>query len=248
MDAKAALRAVTIIFAVLVCAAAVVVIVLTLPTIKSDALAAGPDLPSVIIDPGHGGVDGGAVGVDGAVEKNINLSIALKLRSFFLASGYQVIMTREDDRSIHDQGSDTIRKQKSSDLHNRLDIIKAHPKALFISIHQNIFQDSRYSGAQVFYSPGVASSKTLAETIQGSIRSLLQPDNSRVVKKATDDLFLLYYAKSPAIMVECGFLSNGTECRLLQDDAYQNKMAFAIYTGTLSYYVQTDKSGENHEQ
>lgn len=191
---------------------------------------------AVIIDAGHGGVDGGAVGVDGVVEKGINLAISLKLKALFTASGYQVIMTREDDRSIHDEGSETIRRKKTTDIHNRFKIMEENPKALFLSIHQNKFGQSQYSGTQVFYSANNEISKVLAQSIQESVKAQLQPQNDRAIKPAGDNLYLLYHAKSPAVLVECGFLSNPTEAGLLQSDAYQNKMAFAIYCGVLGLY------------
>lgn len=191
---------------------------------------------TVIIDPGHGGVDGGAVGAGGVVEKYINLSISLKLRDFFQAAGFKVIMTRSDDRSIHDEGSDTIRSKKTSDLHNRFDIIEQNPDAVFLSIHQNIFSDSKYHGTQVFFSPNGPVSEQLADNIQKTIRETLQPDNDRETKPAGKNLFLLYNAKTPAVLVECGFLSNIKEETLLQDDAYQTKMAFEIFCGTLAFY------------
>lgn len=197
---------------------------------------------TVIIDPGHGGVDGGAVGPGGVVEKNINLSISLKLRDFFQAAGFRVIMTRGDDRSIHDEGSDTIRSKKSSDLHNRFDIIQQNPNALFLSIHQNIFSDSQYHGTQVFYSPNDEASKRLADELQNTIRMSLQKDNERETKPAGKNLFLLYYAKTPAVLVECGFLSNRQEEALLQDDTYQTNMAFEIFCGTLAFYSDEGNS------
>lgn len=203
------------------------------------AQTADSQAPTVIIDPGHGGVDGGAVGVGGVVEKNINLAISLKLRSFFTACGYSVLMTREDDRSIYDPGSDTIRQKKVTDLHNRLAIIEKNPKAVFVSIHQNKFPSSQLSGTQIFYSPNNDRSKLLASLLQKDICSLLQPENKREITQAGKNLFLLYYAKTPCVMVECGFLSNQREATLLQQDAYQNKMAFAIFYGTLHYYAQT---------
>lgn len=191
---------------------------------------------TVIIDPGHGGEDGGAVGTDGTIEKGINLSISLKLRSFFKMAGYSVIMTRSDDRAIYDKGCTTLREKKSSDLHNRFHIISGHPNAAFLSIHQNIYTDSYYSGTQVFYSPNNPSSKTLAETIQQYVKSSIQPQNDRLVKPAGDNLYLLYNAKSVAVMVECGFLSNNSECKQLEDNDYQDKVAFSIFCGTLQYY------------
>lgn len=191
---------------------------------------------TVIIDPGHGGVDGGAVGAGGVIEKGINLAISLKLKDFFASAGYKVIMTREDDRSIHDQGSNSIRKKKSSDIHNRFKILEKNPKAIFISIHQNKFQKSQFSGTQVFYSANNESSKILAQFIQERATNLLQPENDRGIKPAGDNLYILYHAKSPAVLVECGFLSNSKEAALLQTDAYQNKMAFSIFCGTLDFY------------
>ena len=191
--------------------------------------------PMIVIDPGHGGADGGAVGYDGVVEKNINLQISLKLRTLFQAAGFPVLMTREDDRSIHDSDANTLRSQKSTDLHNRLGIIRANPQALFISIHQNKFEQSQYWGTQVFYSPGCDDSKRLAQSIQSAVHGLIQPENEREIKKADKDLYILYYAKTPAVMVECGFLSNPEESKRLQDSDYQTRMAFSILCGALRY-------------
>jgi N-acetylmuramoyl-L-alanine amidase len=191
---------------------------------------------TVIIDPGHGGIDGGAVGYGGVVEKGINLAISLKLRSLFEASGFQVIMTRNDDRSIYDEGSETVRQKKVTDIHNRSKLLADYPKAVFISIHQNKFQKAVYSGTQVFYSNNNDNGKLLAQFIQTNVKNLIQPDNERGIKPAGKNLYILYHAKSPAVMVECGFLSNPREAALLQNNSYQNKMAFAVFCGTLDYY------------
>lgn len=193
---------------------------------------------TVIIDAGHGGPDGGAVGFDGTVEKGINLDISLKLKSFFVLAGYKVIMVREDDRSVCDADCRTIRDIKSSDLHNRLKLSQANPKALYISIHQNKYSEQQYSGTQVFYSKGNADSKELAQDIQSAAKSLLQPDNARVIKPAEKNLYVLYYNKAPAVMVECGFLSNPNECRKLCDSSYQNDIAFAVFCGAMQFYSQ----------
>ena len=227
--------------AVLFCTALLTVVLTVHAFAYSRSVAASQSMgydKAVVIDPGHGGPDGGAVGADGAVEKDINLAISLKLRSFFLASGFKVTMTRDDDRTICDKSCKTLRSMKTSDLHNRLRIANRNPGALFISIHQNIYVDSVYSGAQVFYSQNNAESKALAQQLQTNIRSLLQPQNTREIKPAQDNLYILYNAKSPAVMVECGFLSNMAECKKLEDDGYQNKMAFAIYNGVLRYYSE----------
>ncbi len=197
---------------------------------------------TVIIDPGHGGIDGGAVGYDNnTIEKDINLSIALKLREFLVIGGYTVVMTREDDRLICDEGMNTIKKQKSSDLKNRLKIISERPEALFISIHQNKFTQSKYSGAQIFWGRKNDDSKILAQAIQSAFRSMLQPDNAREIKKTGKEIYLLYHSEIPSVMVECGFLSNPEECERLKTDEYQNEVAFVIYAG-LSQYIEACKS------
>lgn len=190
---------------------------------------------TVIIDAGHGGEDGGAVGYDGTVEKGINLSISLKLCSFFKSAGYRVVMIRETDTAIYDKSARTLREKKVSDIHNRLKIADAYPGAIFISVHQNIYTSSKYSGAQVFYSVNNARSKLLAQTLQQTIRESLQPGNDRQIKPAGDNLYILYHAKIPTVLVECGFLSNPAECDRLNDGAYQNQMAFSIFSGTLAY-------------
>ena len=197
---------------------------------------------TVIIDPGHGGVDGGAVGVGGVVEKGINLSISLKLRTFFEQAGFKVIMTREDDRSIHDDNSNSIRSKKKSDLYNRFDIIQNNPRAIFLSIHQNIFQDGKYSGTQIFYSKNNDASELLAKTLKSNITAMLQPQNNREIKKGEKNLFLLYYAKSPCVLVECGFLSNANEAAALQTNNYQNKIAFSIFYSTLLFYNEYNQT------
>ncbi|HCB99845.1 MAG TPA: cell wall hydrolase [Ruminococcaceae bacterium] len=211
--------------------------------IRNHDLAKATDtlqIPTVIIDPGHGGPDGGAVGTDGNYEKDINLAISLKLRNFFLIGGYRVIMTREDDRSIYDKGSNSIREKKVTDIHNRFKIAEEHPKALFLSIHQNLYTDSQYNGAQMFYSTNNPASKILAQNLQDEIHNLIQPQNERIVKPAGDNLYILYHTHTPAVLAECGFVSNPTENRNLQKEEYQNKMAFSIYCGTLHYQNQAN--------
>lgn len=191
--------------------------------------------PTIIIDAGHGGIDGGAVGVDGIVEKNINLSISQKLRDLFVLSGFNVVMTRDADISIHDEGVTGARNQKVSDLNNRLKIIRDNPGGIFISVHQNQFTASQYHGAQIFYSTNSESSQNLAEILQRRMREELDPENNREIKPAGDDLFLLRYSPTTAILAECGFLSNPTEAHKLTDDEYQNDIAFVIYSSVLEY-------------
>ena len=192
---------------------------------------------TVIIDAGHGGDDGGAIGIDGTVEKDINLDIALKLEKLLKFYGFDVIMIRTEDIMTCDDGLDSLRKRKVSDIHNRFDVLEKNPDAVFISIHQNKFEDNSQHGTQVFYSGNNDESKLLAESIQNSIVSVLQPDNSRVVKKSGSGIYLLYHAKLPAVLVECGFISNPTEVKKLNDENYRMKIAILIADGLIKYLM-----------
>lgn len=203
------------------------------------------DFATVILDPGHGGEDGGAVGIDGIVEKDINLSISLKLRDFLQAAGYKVIMTRETDTAIYDDDSKTLREKKRSDLYNRAEIIKdnSKEKTIFVSIHQNKFPNSKYFGSQIFYSKNHAGSQNLASGIKDSLVGLIQPENTRETKPADKKIFLLHNAQIPAVIVECGFLSNENEADKLTKPEYQTQLAFSIYCGISNYFINnsTDK-------
>ncbi len=190
---------------------------------------------TVIIDAGHGGIDGGAVGFNDVIEKNINLSISQKLKSMLELNGYNVVMTRDDDVSIHDSDAVTTREKKSSDLNNRMKIIKKYEDAYFVSIHQNYFEQSQYWGTQIFYGPQNEDSEKLASILQDNFRTYLQPENEREIKQAQDNIYLIYYSKLPTVLVECGFISNPDEAEKLQDDDYQNKIAFIIFNSILQY-------------
>ncbi len=192
--------------------------------------------PQVILDAGHGGFDGGAVASDGTVEKDINLKITLSLSNFLKAAGYDVILTRETDVSTDDVETDKITTRKKSDLKNRLELMRDYPDAVFVSIHLNKFTTSAANGSQVFYSGTNEKSHILGDAIQKNIISLLQPDNTRVNKKATSSTYILYNATLPAVLVECGFLSNSAELKLLKEEEYQNKMAFCIFCGITEYF------------
>ena len=187
-------------------------------------------------DPGHGGMDGGAQ-ANGVSEKQVNLAIALDLKELLSAMGFRVIMTREDDRSIHDPQLTQVGRQKRSDLHNRLKLMQQNPQAIFVSIHQNKFEESWCSGAQIFYSPNHPDSQKLAALMQRSF-SALQPDNQRQIKEAGNNLFLLYEGQNPAVMAECGFLSNPDEAAALSDRDYQKKVAFVLMQAILEFYAQ----------
>ena len=200
----------------------------------------GEYCPTIILDAGHGGEDGGAVSQSGLQEKDINLAITKDLYQMLSASGFKVVMTREDDRSIHDSSADTIRERKISDLHNRLNIINSCENCLFISIHQNQFYDPQYSGAQMFFSTNHPESKELAESLKQSVVELIQPDNTREIKPANNAIYLLWNSKKPSVLVECGFLSNPKESDLLSREEYQQKMAFSIYCGILNYWRKAE--------
>lgn len=192
-------------------------------------------LPVIIIDPGHGGVDGGAVGVDNIVEKDINLAISLTLRDMFRINGFEVIMTRDTDISIHDEGVSGTKQQKTSDLHNRLDLVNDHPGAVFISIHQNKFGAAKYSGAQMFYGVRHPDSQRLASILQENFIGKLQPDNTRQIKQAGKELYLMYNAECPSVLIECGFLSNPEEAHRLTEPEYQNQIAFVTVASVMAY-------------
>lgn len=191
---------------------------------------------TVIIDAGHGGFDGGAVAIDGTVEKDINLKISTNLANLLKSAGYRVIQTRESDVSTEDTESDKIAVRKKSDMKNRLELMHDYPDAVFVSIHLNKFTTSAARGSQVFYNGNIAESEVLGEFIQNSIVKLLQPENNRVNKQATSSTYLLYNATIPAVLVECGFLSNKAELQMLKTEDYQQKLAFCCFCGICEYF------------
>lgn len=207
---------------------------ITVTTVKNSAGAVAGEKPKVIIDAGHGGFDGGAV-VGDVYEKDINLKIANALSYMLKASGVDVIQTRTNDSSTESNSNSTISSRKKSDLRNRLQIVKSNPDAILVSIHLNKFSSPSAKGAQVFYAPSAENSNILAESIRRNIISLIQKDNSRALKKATKDVYLLYNSTIPAVIVECGFMSNPEDFKNLQAEDYQNRIAFAIFGGILSY-------------
>ena len=192
-------------------------------------------MPTIVIDAGHGGEDGGAVSESGVLEKDINLSIANDTYALFYLLGFDVKQTRKTDIAL-DNGEDTIRKRKVSDMKKRLEIFNSSEENTIISIHQNKFSESKYHGTQIFYSPNNPKSKQLADSIKYSVKGLLQPDNERECKKADSGIYLLKNTNNPAVIVECGFISNEEECKNLLDSQYQKQMAYSITAGFLSYY------------
>ena len=188
--------------------------------------------PTVIIDAGHGGFDGGAVASDGTVEKDLNLEIALKLDAVLRVMGYNTVLTRNADLSMEDE--DVSGSKKVSDMKNRLKLMQKYPDAVFVSIHMNKYSTSQPNGTQVFY--GVTDgSEELAKAIQTAVKEELQPQNYRVVKKTTKDIYLLYHSVVPAVIVECGFLSNGGDLKKLKSQEYQKAISWAIAEGVMNY-------------
>ena len=185
----------------------------------------------IVLDAGHGGMDGGCSTADGVPEKGINLNIAKEVAKLLELQGYNVVLTRETDTSIHDKGVEGIRAQKESDMENRLDIFNEHNNAICVSIHQNNFTDPYYSGAQMFYSENNPESETLARLMQENFVRNIQPDNSREIKLCGKELYLCYFSENPTVMVECGFLSNPDEAEKLKNPMYQKEVAFTIFSG-----------------
>lgn len=187
----------------------------------------------LIIDAGHGGFDGGATGTNGVLEKDLNLAIAKKTASVSRLMGFSVEMIREEDTAVCDDGLATLREKKVSDIHNRLKTAQSEPEAIFLSIHQNFYPQPSCCGTQVFYSGNHPDSEKLAQSLQKGIASRLQQQNSRAIKKAEKNLYILYHAQNPALLLECGFLSNPEECERLCDAAYQQQLAFCTVCSLL---------------
>lgn len=182
---------------------------------------------TVVIDPGHGGVDPGMLGVDNTIEKEINLTISYILKEKLESLGITVILTRENDEGLY---SENDKNKKIADMKKRCQIIEESKADLVVSIHQNSFSDSSVSGAQVFYYTHSEEGKRLAQCIQDSIRINVDDTNTRKIK-ANDSYYMLIHTPCPAVIVECGFITNYDEARLLTDADYQQKIADAIAQG-----------------
>lgn len=187
----------------------------------------------LVLDAGHGGEDGGAVSLTGVPESQINLAIVLKLRDVLGLYGVDPILLREEDVSLHDEDAETLREKKRSDLKNRVAAIEKAEGGALISIHQNTYPSGRYHGAHVFYAP-TEGSRALAEHVQSSIRTALQPGNERAVKQIPSTVYIMNHITCPAILIECGFLTNPEEEALLRDEDYQRRLAAVIAAAWLT--------------
>ncbi|MEG2377012.1 MAG: N-acetylmuramoyl-L-alanine amidase [Clostridia bacterium] len=195
---------------------------------------------TVVIDPGHGGEDSGAVGICGTYEKTINLAVSQKLSDLLGLLGVNTRMTRSTDVSIHTEGSEGTREKKVTDIKNRVKLVNITPNATLISIHENYFPQESCSGAQIFYSGGNKTSKQLAERVQNAVIAGLDTKNHRVAKQGDAHIYLLKNVTCPAILVECGFLSNKREEKKLADESYQKKIAASIAAGFLDYQTRKE--------
>ncbi|MDV2686656.1 N-acetylmuramoyl-L-alanine amidase CwlD [Alkalihalophilus lindianensis] len=189
----------------------------------------------IIVDPGHGGIDGGAVSKAGLLEKEVTLAISDHLRDYLQEAGALVLMTREEDRDLAAEGTKKIRQRKIEDLKRRVEIVNESDADLFVTIHLNAIPSPRWSGAQTFYHRAIPENEALAKFVQSEIRINLE--NTERLAKPIDNIFLLKKAEIPGVLVEAGFLSHPTEAQMLQTEAYQQKVAASIYQGIMRYYT-----------
>lgn len=194
-------------------------------------------LPCVVIDAGHGGSDPGKVGINGALEKDINLMIAMQVKEFLEANDIQVVMTRDGDEGLYDENASN---KKVQDMKRRVALIDEADPLVTVSLHQNSYSEEYVHGAQVFFYTGSEEGQKLADIIQNRIVKTVDPDNNRQIK-ANDSYYLLKRTGSPVVIVECGFLSNNKEADLLCTKEYQEKMAWAVHMGILQYINGMDK-------
>ena len=189
---------------------------------------------TIILDAGHGGEDAGATGVNGALEKDLNLSMSKILGEMLIDKGFVVIYTRSEDKMLYAEFENIKGLRKISDLKNRCKVAKNYPNALFVSIHMNTFGDSQYSGLQVYYSENNKDSQALAEAIQSNVRKEVQPSNNRKIKPGKS-IYVLENVENTAVLIECGFLSNTEEAEKLSEKEYQKLLSFSIICGIIEY-------------
>lgn len=187
--------------------------------------------PVVVIDSGHGGRDPGKIGVDGSLEKDVNLQIARKLKEYLEQSDVAVVMTRDNDAGLYDESDGN---KKMADMKERCSLINQTNPALTVSIHQNSYHEETISGGQVFYYKNSPQGKRLAEILQSRFDFVLGENNRRGAK-ANDNYYLLLHVRSPIVIVECGFLSNQKEAALLNTKEYQDRLAWTIHMGIMEY-------------
>ena len=199
---------------------------------------------TVVIDPGHGGEDGGAVSPGGVEEGQINLAVSFRVSDLLRFAGQRTLLTRSEDVTICDEGLDTMHQRKSSDLKNRVRIVEETENAILLSIHQNSLPSSPVThGAQVFWNRQEGA-EALAERVQEALNAGINVGNEKLPRQIPDSIYLMKHITAPGVLVECGFLSNEAETERLQNPAYQLRLATAIVAGYLSAWVETTTSGE----
>lgn len=192
-------------------------------------------IPTIVLDAGHGGIDGGKIGINGEVEKEINLLIAGRLKNLLEQQGIVAMMTRTDDNGLYEENA-TNKKQQ--DMKRRCELINQTEAELVVSIHQNSYTEPSVCGPQVFYYENSAAAKEIAAILQSSLNTLLEIERPREIK-ANDSYYILRKTERPAVIVECGFLSNPAEAALLSTEEYQQKVAEAICAGILQWMEET---------
>ena len=193
----------------------------------------------IVVDAGHGGEDGGAISQNGISEASINLKISMKLQNLLEQSGAEVILTRSDENAIYDLNKKTLREKKVSDIKNRVKIGNNSSADVFVSIHLNKIDQSKYYGWQTFYKNKSEEGKLLATCIQNNLNASIQKENNRVPLKI-DNVYLIKHVEIPITIVECGFLSKPEEEKQLQKDEYQDRLAWGIYNGIMDYFNEKD--------
>ncbi len=201
------------------------------------------NLPCIVIDAGHGANDPGKVGVNGVLEKDINLAIALRLRTMLENKGYKVVMTRDTDAILADKNATN---QKREDMVGRVRVIEEADPVMTVSVHQNSFSNGAVCGPQVFYYSESPEGKEIATTMQASLDEILVPESPRKTK-ANNEYYMLKKTPTPTVIVECGFLSNDREAELLSTELYQNKVARAIYFGICDYMQDAQRKTASAE-
>lgn len=191
----------------------------------------------VVLDAGHGYPDEGAQSANGITEEKINLLITKKLQTLLEQSGCEVILTRSDENGIYDAEASTLREKKVTDIKNRVKIGNESSADIFISIHLNKIPQSQYDGWQTFFKKGNEKSEELAKVIQTELNNSIQKENKREAQFLTGK-YIIDHVEIPISIVECGFLSNPEEEKQLQQDEYQNRLAWGIYNGIMDYFYK----------
>lgn len=222
------------------------VYLIQMPIKETDTTWASWSLPLsgkvIVLDPGHGGPDGGAVGKDDTVEKEIALTVTKQLQRYLQQAGALVYLTRETDEDLAHEDTQGLSRRKSEDIRNRLQFIESKQADLFLTIHLNALPSDRWRGAQTFYYPSYDENVHLARMVQEEIRNNLENTDREALK--IDGIYLLKHAETPGALVEIGFLSNVEERELLKQEDYQEQMAASIYRGVLRYITEPVEEGE----